>query len=197
MIPVTNTATVQESYTNDESYEESGNGEQVSAVKVAIEKQINILPAEGLRLKKFRKAVLDQFPDSSVQEVKEEFATLLDAFCAEGAISLDGGMLYRLVDQVTVSESKKRKNQDEQTGPGGGYEPAKIARVDDVNVAKKELWKYGEQMWADGALDNSYMTENPDGITRLFCGNLKKEITEEQLHNAINGRRKGGRISVI
>jgi nucleolin len=42
-------------------------------------------------------------------------------------------------------------------------------------------------MWADGALDNSYMTENPDGITRLFCGNLKKEITEEQLHNAING----------
>ena len=63
VIPVTNTATVQESYTNDESYEESGNGEQVSAVKVAIEKQINILPAEGLRLKKFRKAVLDQFPD--------------------------------------------------------------------------------------------------------------------------------------
>jgi hypothetical protein len=58
--------------------------------------------------------------------------------------------------------------------------------VDD-EVAKKELWKYGEQLWADGTLDNSYMTENPDGITRLFCGNLKKEITEEQLHNAING----------
>lgn len=179
MVPVSNAA---DNYDNEDVNEESH--ENVSPVKVAIEKEINVLPAEGLRLKKFRKAVLDQFPDSPVEELKEEFATLLDAFCAEGAISLDGGMLHRLVDQVTVSESKKRKTKDEHID----YQRAKIARVEDVDVAKKELWKYGEQMWADGALDNSYMTENPDGITRLFCGNLKKEITEEQLHNAINGK---------
>jgi hypothetical protein len=178
VVPV-NTAS-EDTYNNEE--EEEDTGEKSSDVKIAIEKEINLIPADGLRLKKFRKAVLDQFPDKDVQEVKDEFATLLDSFCAEGVIALDGGMLTRLVDQVTVSESKKRKTKEEHIE----YQKNKIARVDD-DVAKKELWKYGEQMWADGALDNSYMTENPDGITRLFCGNLKKEITEEQLHNAING----------
>jgi hypothetical protein len=170
---------------NNDNYnnaEEEDSGEQGSELKVAIEKQINLLPDEGLRLKKFRKAVLDQFPDKDVEEVKAEFATLLDSFCADNVISLNGGMLLRLVDRVHVSESKKRKTKDEHIE----YQKVKIPKVDD-EVAKKELWKYGEQLWADGTLDNSYMTENPDGITRLFCGNLKKEITEEQLHNAING----------
>jgi len=28
---------------------------------------------------------------------------------------------------------------------------------------------------------------NPDGITRLFVGNLNRKITEDQLRNAIDG----------
>jgi len=156
--------------------------EKISDVKIAIQKEINTLPAEGIRLKKFRKAVLDQFPDADVEAIKEEFASLLDQFCVDKVLSLDSGMLYRLVDQIDVSEnSNKRKPNSEQA-----ERKSKIPKVADEE-AKKELWKYGEQLWAEGTLDNRYMTENPDGITRLFCGNLKKEITAEQLHNAING----------
>jgi hypothetical protein len=65
--------------------------------------------------------------------------------------------------------------------------PKKVLERVDVAEARKELWKYGEQTWADGTLDQDYLAENPDGITRLFCGNLKKTITEDELHNAING----------
>jgi hypothetical protein len=179
-VPITDSKT--STYNSIEEDHEEESGEKSSDIKIAIEKEINLLPVDGLRLKKFRKAVLDQFPDRDAEETKAEFATVLDSFCADAVISLNGGMLTRLVERVHVSESKKRKTKDEHIE----YQKTKIPKVDD-EVAKKELWKYGEQMWADGTLDNSYMTENPDGITRLFCGNLKKEITEEQLHNAING----------
>eukprot|EP01035_Chromulina_nebulosa_P020809 gene20809-26976_t len=32
-----------------------------------------------------------------------------------------------------------------------------------------------------------YIKNNPDGITRLFCGNLNRKITEEQLKKSIDG----------
>ena len=169
---------------NGNTYSECGGVDDSDPVKIAIELEINKLPNEGLRLKKFRKAVMDQFPERAAEDLKTEFADMLDKFCSDGAVSLDGGILTRLVDQVTVSSNmNKRKSSQEQSE----YPKEKIPRVDD-DVAKKELWKYGEQLWADGALDSSYMTDNPDGITRLFCGNLKKEITEEQLRNAISGK---------
>ena len=67
-----------------------------SGMKIAIEVEINKIPDEGLRLKKFRKAILEQFGDRPVQEVKDEFAALLDKFCENGIVSLDGGILTRL-----------------------------------------------------------------------------------------------------
>jgi RNA recognition motif-containing protein len=51
----------------------------------------------------------------------------------------------------------------------------------------KELWKTGEIAWRDGLLDSSYLSTNPDRITRLFCGNLNKNITEDELKAAIPG----------
>jgi len=50
-----------------------------------------------------------------------------------------------------------------------------------------ELWKNGEAAWRNNTLEPTYLTQNPDKITRLFCGNLKKEITEEQLKEALPG----------
>lgn len=38
-----------------------------------------------------------------------------------------------------------------------------------------------------GSLDQDYLTKNPDGITRLFCGNLNKKITEEELKGCLEG----------
>lgn len=50
-----------------------------------------------------------------------------------------------------------------------------------------ELWKNGEQIWRDNGFDHDYLTNNPDGYTRLFCGNLNKKVTEEELKNFIEG----------
>lgn len=86
------------------------------------------------------------------------------------------------------SEKPKRKRNDE--APTG--EPDKSNRK-----AKKEktvghtdtyeLWKNGEAAWRNNTLEPTYLAQNPDKITRLFCGNLKKEITEEQLKEALPG----------
>jgi len=51
----------------------------------------------------------------------------------------------------------------------------------------KDLWKNGEAAWRDGTLDSDYLVRNPDGITRLFCGNLKLDVTEEALRGHITG----------
>lgn len=42
-------------------------------------------------------------------------------------------------------------------------------------------------LWNLGSLDQDYLTSNPDGITRLFCGNLNKKITEEELKSCLEG----------
>ena len=35
--------------------------------------------------------------------------------------------------------------------------------------------------------DSDYLASNPDRITRLFCGNLNKKITEEDLKSCLPG----------
>jgi nucleolin len=51
----------------------------------------------------------------------------------------------------------------------------------------KEQWKTGEQLWKEGTLDDDYLRSNPDKITRLFCGNLNKKVTQEELQKCIEG----------
>lgn len=101
--------------------------------------------------------------------------------------------------QVAAQVSKKvRLNDDgsnvESTGANG------------TEWNYTELWKNGERHWREGTFDPEYLRINPDGyvstlntglyyrlirlsllliliysITRLFCGNLNKKITEEEL----------------
>jgi hypothetical protein len=70
----------------------------MSDINAAIQKEVNNIPREGIRLKKFRKPILDNFTSSSVteQEVKEKFAECLDTLCSDGVLSLDGGILTRM-----------------------------------------------------------------------------------------------------
>ena len=50
-----------------------------------------------------------------------------------------------------------------------------------------ELWKNGEAAWRNNTLEFEYLASNPDKITRLFCGNLNKHITVEQLQEHLPG----------
>jgi hypothetical protein len=48
-----------------------------------------------------------------------------------------------------------------------------------------ELWRTGESLWREDGFDHEYLRSNPDGITRIFCGNLNRNITEKQLRSHI------------
>lgn len=61
-----------------------------------------------------------------------------------------------------------------------GYSAASAA-------ANIDLSRNGEQAWRDGLLSQEYLASNPDGITRLFVGNLNRKITEEELRACIEG----------
>jgi hypothetical protein len=157
---------------------------------IAILNLLNELPTEGIRLKKFRQTILDQFAapatagagagegggggggggegNENLSKLKEQFASSFEKMCAAGNATEMNGMVQYLGERTAYKMKIPLPTVDHDT-------------------AKKEMWKYGEQVWQDGSLDQDYLLKNPDGITRLFCGNLKKEITEEQLHNAING----------
>ena len=50
-----------------------------------------------------------------------------------------------------------------------------------------DLSTNGEQAWREGTLPQEYLAANPDHITRLFCGNLKLDVTEEALKELIPG----------
>lgn len=164
-------------------------------IKTKIAEEIGLLPSDGQRLKKFRKVILDLYSDdSNVEEVKQLFATYLDEFVANQNIILDNGMLYPGENKIGEENSsvfnnkklsKKRSNVDSLNDTETSNEKKKIVIV--AGSESNELWKNGEQAWKDGAFDLGYLRNNPDRITRLFCGNLKIDITEEQLRNAIPG----------
>ena len=87
-------------------------------------------------------------------------------------------------------DSKKRKKNDSDDGD----EEEKINKQskimsDESNKVKfpKDLWKNGEQAWRDNSIDSEYLRTNPEGITRIFCGNLNKNIKEEELKGCLEG----------
>jgi hypothetical protein len=154
----------------EESFEPKNETTNLTPFETAIQSLLNELPTEGIRLKKFRQTILDQFATTAdLSTLKEQFATGFEKFCQDGSAKEENGIVTRIGEKVAVKKMKPS------------------LPIVNQEVAKKEMWKYGEQVWADGTLDQEYLVNNPDGITRLFCGNLKKTITEEQLHNAING----------
>ena len=70
----------------------------------AIIREINQIPKEGIRLKKFRKPILSDFTGENMTEsmVKEKFAECLEKFCADGIVSLDGGILTKMKAGMNV-----------------------------------------------------------------------------------------------
>lgn len=80
------------------------------------------------------------------------------------------------VEEIAPSKDdhRKRAKQDHSTNNENAEEGIGSGNI-------KDLWKNGEQAWRENSLDADYLLRNPDGITRLFCGNLKLDVTEEAL----------------
>ena len=91
-------------------------------------------------------------------------------------------------------EKKNSKRSRNEEGVKAEDETTTVVTSSSIAASKafskdkyKELWRTGEQMWRDGTVDDDYLARNPDNITRLFVGNLKKTVTEDDLHNCLEG----------
>lgn len=118
--------------------------------------------------------VLDDVPDPSIKKCKKK----------DRDDDEDGGDSRR-ADKKS-KKSKKREDEIAEEVEGEEMEEEK-EDVGKGSGSVKELWKNGEQAWRDQSLDAEYLRTNPDGITRLFCGNLKLDMTEETLRAHIPG----------
>lgn len=96
-------------------------------------------------------------------------------------------------EEPPAKEKKSKKARRESEGGDDGPAAAPPAHKQDAAETGigsgriKDLWKNGEAAWRDGTLDSDYLVRNPDNITRLFCGNLKLDVTEEALRGHIPG----------
>ncbi len=89
-------------------------------------------------------------------------------------------------------KSKKSKKGDNDEDENGNDNNENYDGEDDGLKIKKrwdypDLWKNGEKFWRENTFDPEYLRTNPDRITRLFCGNLSRKITEEDLMARIEG----------
>ncbi|CAM9824276.1 unnamed protein product [Ectocarpus fasciculatus] len=135
-----------------------------------------------IRLKKLRQTVMNaELGNGDETAFKAEFAEAFEQLCGDGSVSEESGMVT-LLKEVS---SKKRK----LGGSSSDNMPAKKQATggDAESSGPIELWKDGEKAWKDGTLNYEYLCNNPDNITRVFCGNLNLKITEEDLNSAISG----------
>lgn len=151
------------------------------------------LSQSELSIPKLRSAVSNKINSEGRHLGKREVRNAV----AEALRELQEKACITLENEV-VSISKKGKRRLAKAEPGEAeVVSAKRPRVEREEFASsgeqvratvtKELWRTGEVAWREGLLDADYLASNPDGITRLFCGNLNRNITEEELRAAIPG----------
>ena len=126
-------------------------------------------------LKKLKKTVLK---DSDLTE--EDFDATIEKLMNKGKVGFDCEDKY-------LKLLKKRKSDNEEI-PGESKQLASIEKKmkvenNETTKASKslkglypELWSTGEKLWKENAFDQNYLLQYPDGITRIFCGNLNKKV---------------------
>ena len=173
----------------------------LQALKNAAESNLN-----ELSLKKLRKLTSECFHANGETEDKKwriEFGEVLTTLEGQGKIVNQDGLYSKKRKSKELKEEtntddvvqKKQKNTSEVVTTSADDEPELVKKAGSAPVsysassakAKMDLSKFGEQAWRDGTLDQDYLSSNPDGITRLFCGNLNKKITEEELKACLDG----------
>ena len=134
--------------------------------------------SKGLSLKKLTKLL-------ELEDDRDNVESQVDKLVAKGKLAYDGDKIKLAADNDEVEvvvESKKRKVVEEDATEDT---PIKISNAATKPKSLKglypDLWKSGEQLWRDNGFDHEYLLQNPDNITRIFCGNLNKNVTEEQL----------------
>lgn len=165
----------------------------------------------GLTLKKLQNAVLrndveDEDEETVSEEMLTEFSAAIEKLLNKGKIFYEGKKLKLVVDDEDTEEAvieakssskkkQKRSNQARDDEEENEQEEEETEYNEVVSGKKTktlkgmypELWRTGEQLWRDNGFDNDYLLQNPDGITRIFCGNLTRTVTEEQLRAHIEG----------
>eukprot|EP01031_Cornospumella_fuschlensis_P039208 gene39208-47708_t len=123
--------------------------------------------------------------------------------CIDGNKDHNWGLFQTAVSKLKTSHQIMVNNSDEFTLNKVVVKKRKLDDTEekvvvacsvgvDQSTGKKtwnypELWKNGEQFWRDESFDPEYLQRNPDRITRLFCGNLNKTVTEEELQSCLPG----------
>lgn len=153
----------------------------------------------GVTLKKLTSIVLGEEDENEEKQI--DFNVIIEKLLKKRKIYYEGKKLKLLVepaDEIDTetevkmkSSSKKNKRADvDDDDVEKGEEILPIDDEEELIPNKKtkslkgmypELWRTGEQLWRDNGFDSDYLLQNPDGITRIFCGNLTRTVTEEQL----------------
>ena len=139
-----------------------------------------------IRQKKLRNNVMNLYPSIEESDFKSRFAVAFDELCSNGTISFENGMVT-LLKAPTAAQKKMSTTMSSKNSKSSSIGSTSAVHVDLAAVDGFQMWRDGEKAWKDGTLDHSYLTTNPDKITRVFCGNLSLAITEEQLRGAIDG----------
>ena len=137
---------------------------------------------DGISYKDLKKVVLGSV--KSEKSSRMLFKSCLDDLIGNNTVDNDDILRILRLNKKDLKRKRKTQDADENKSEKAIFLNDKVATT--VSTSK-ELWKNGEQVYRDGSLDAEYLRNNPESITRLFCGNLNRKITEEQLKTAIPG----------
>ncbi|KAJ1431231.1 hypothetical protein B484DRAFT_448494 [Ochromonadaceae sp. CCMP2298] len=170
---------------------------------------VEALTAKGpLTAKKAKKATLkllaEEYKDKE-DDFEATFTSTLESLVKKQKLVKDEDTYS--VNAEHGGSKRKRSGEGEDGGEDGGEDkeaeaPAEVeekpkktkkpksdkGKVEVVGgFVPEELWKNGEKYWRENLFPHEYLTKNPEKVTRLFCGNLNKTITEEQLKEQLPG----------
>jgi hypothetical protein len=159
----------------------------------------------------------EDFSGKDKKETKDAFETSLTSLLEKKKIAEEEGVYTKCAKKQSKSKRKVsdladdepsstdgkvesvRKEKPEKEGLPPNYdnndedEPMKMkrGRLDVSSLTnlscKIDLSREGERAWRENLLDDEYLRTNPDGITRIFCGNLNKKVTEEEMKSCLEG----------
>lgn len=159
--------------------------------------------AGKVKVKHLQKQILTSFPDKDEDSFKKAVKSLEKKRKIE---IVDDKYIVLAGSDDNLSSKKKQKSEhdkpeveeeEESFAASKPQEEDNVINMDAPAVRPKgkktaskdtfELWKNGEAAWRNNTLEFEYLASNPDKITRLFCGNLNKNISEEQIKEHLPG----------
>ena len=147
----------------------------------------------GLKEKKIWKKVCKKLrinidEEQPPQEIEEQFHSTIQQLLEEkDIVEVDGIFNINKAKKAIPQTNTKRKAALDDYKGTDEQEVKRPKHGVEKQYQYVDLWKNGEKYWREGSFDPEYLSTNPDGITRLFCGNLNKKITENDLHTCLPG----------